>query len=132
MDIVVKLPDKDYSAILTKIMLACNGCKITKLPEGHGPLTDKRALIPDSDYEDGVFYSVSTRAINDAPTLIEADSEDKYCLYVSKKQKTILDKIRAEIKATPEQWWMGENKECFVKLLDVLEIIDYYKAEREE
>ena len=51
----------------------------TPLPKGHGRLIDVSDLIPDSDYEDGMFYAVSVGAINGAPTIIEADkgeSED--------------------------------------------------------
>lgn len=51
----------------------------TPLPKGHGRLIDESDLIPDSDYEDGMFYAVSIGAINGAPTIIEADkgeSED--------------------------------------------------------
>jgi hypothetical protein len=45
------------------------------LPKGHGRIIDESDLIPDSDYEDGTFYSVSIGAINEAPTIIEADKE---------------------------------------------------------
>ena len=48
----------------------------TLLPKGHGRLIDVSDLTPDSDYEDGTFYSVSIRQINDAPTIIEADKEE--------------------------------------------------------
>lgn len=46
------------------------------LPKGHGRLIDESDLIPDSDYEDGMFYAVSIGAINGAPTIIEADKRE--------------------------------------------------------
>ena len=46
------------------------------LPNNHGRLIDESDLIPDSDYEDGMFYAVSIGAINGAPTIIEADKEE--------------------------------------------------------
>ena len=49
----------------------------TPLPEGHGRLIDESDLMPDSDYEDGLFYAVSIRQINSAPTIIEADTESE-------------------------------------------------------
>lgn len=49
----------------------------TPLPKGHGRLIDESDLIPDSDYEDGMFYAVSIGAIHDAQTIIEKDGEDK-------------------------------------------------------
>ena len=47
------------------------------LPKGHGDLIDESDLIPDSDYEDGMFYAVSIEQINNAPTIIEADKEEQ-------------------------------------------------------
>lgn len=48
----------------------------TPLPKGHGRLIDESDLMPDSDYEDGIFYAVSIGAINGAPTIIEADKAE--------------------------------------------------------
>ena len=48
----------------------------TPLPKGHGRLIDESDLMPDSDYEDGLFYAVSIRQINSAPTIIEADKTE--------------------------------------------------------
>lgn len=45
------------------------------LPKGHGRLIDESDLMPDSDYEDGIFYAISIEAINGAPTIIEADKQ---------------------------------------------------------
>ena len=49
----------------------------TPLPKGHGRLIDESDLMPDSDYEDGIFYAVSIGGINGAPTIIEADAESE-------------------------------------------------------
>ena len=49
----------------------------TPLPKGHGRLIDVSDLIPDSDYEDGLFCAVSIGQINGAPTIIEADVQNK-------------------------------------------------------
>lgn len=45
------------------------------LPKGHGRLIDESDLMPDSDYEDGIFYAVSIGMIGNAPTIIKADTE---------------------------------------------------------
>ena len=42
----------------------------------------------------------------------------------------VLDKIMAEIKTNTHKWWYGVNDDCFMKLLDVLEIIDKYREEQ--
>ena len=39
-------------------------------------MIDESDLMPDSDYEDGIFYAVSIGAINGAPTIIEADTAE--------------------------------------------------------
>ena len=44
-----------------------------RLPEGHGDLIDRKTLIPDSDYEDGIFGAVSCQQIVEAEAIIEAD-----------------------------------------------------------
>jgi hypothetical protein len=73
----------------------------TQLPKGHGRLIDESDLIPDSDYEDGMFYAVSIGAINGAPTIIEADngeSEDKCknCKYYRNPDYTRCHECEAE------------------------------------
>jgi len=45
-------------------------------------------------------------------------------------QTDALDKIRAEIETNTEKWWYGVNDDCFMKLSDVLEIIDKYRKEQ--
>lgn len=76
MEIVIKIPDKDYSVILTKIMLACHGCKIIELPKGHGRLIDADALIDTLGCSDKDIY-VKACIEEDAPTIIEADKESE-------------------------------------------------------
>lgn len=46
------------------------------LPEGHGNLIDAKDLIPDADYEDGIFGAVSCQQIVEAEAIIEADEEE--------------------------------------------------------
>ena len=79
MQIVIDIHEKDYQAIknghipfsvLDAIM------KGIPLPKGHGRLIDESDLMPDSDYENGMFYAVSMDAIRVAPTIIEADKEE--------------------------------------------------------
>ena len=77
MQIVIEIPEKMYHMINAGFydygdmnVIIQNG---TPLPKGHGRLIDESDLIPDSDYEDGMFYAVSIGAINGAPTIIEAD-----------------------------------------------------------
>ena len=43
----------------------------------------------------------------------------------------VLNKITAELISVKEKWWYGVNNDCFMKLLDVLNIIDKYKTESE-
>ena len=86
MDIVIKLPDKDYSVMLTKIMLACHGCKIIELPTGHGRLIDADETISkicgsscgchlEECGNDKPCFSVAR--IESAPTIIEADRSEE-------------------------------------------------------
>ena len=81
MDIVVKLPDKDYSVMLTKIMLACHGCKIIELPKGNGYLVTKEQMIDLVE-----FYQMNPQhfdfvnlidEIRDEKPIIEAEESDK-------------------------------------------------------
>ena len=66
MQIVIDIPNTDYQVILTKIMLACHGCKITELPKGHGRLIDADDFFQ-------MFEELDMEPYNDAPTIIEAD-----------------------------------------------------------
>ena len=79
MEIVIDMPEEMWERVkdgyvplgISKYLR--NG---VSLPKGHGRLIDESDLIPDSDYEDGIFYSVSIGAINGAPTIVEADKEE--------------------------------------------------------
>ena len=75
MQIVIEIPDKDYQVTLTKIMLACHGCKITELPKSHGDLIDRDALELDAEWDAyyDAFCSYSQMQIDDASTIIEAE-----------------------------------------------------------
>ena len=80
MQIVIDIPENDYRKVqdgrasVSMMRKAIrNG---TPLPKGHGRLIDESDLIPDSDYEDGMFYAVSIGTINDVPTIIETDKEE--------------------------------------------------------
>lgn len=87
MQIVIDIDDDLYVHLFdnggNNVMNMRRACvairKGTPLPKGHGRLIDESDLIPNSDYEDGMFYAVSIGAINGAPTIIGADkeSEDK-------------------------------------------------------
>ena len=89
MDIVVKLPDKDYQVMLTKVMLACYGCEIIELPKGHGRIKDIDKIewygcttefdCPHKDREckDCDRAECSKTQVDDIPTIIEADRSEK-------------------------------------------------------
>lgn len=62
----------DLARFKTAEQIIANG---TPLPKGHGRMIDESDLMPDSDYEDGIFYAVSIGMIGNAPTIIEADTE---------------------------------------------------------
>lgn len=67
--------------------------------------------------------------------------ESPTTIYVIKKFDTmdymvdpqeVLSKMRAELESSTEKWWYGVENDCFMKLSDVLQIIDKYKAESED
>lgn len=72
MQIVIDLPDKNYQVTLTKIMLACYGCRIIELPKGHGRLIDADKLWDSYHNLDYDFYE----ALDLADAIIEAESEE--------------------------------------------------------
>lgn len=43
----------------------------------------------------------------------------------------VLDEITDELKSVKEKWWYGVDNDCFIKLSDVLQVIDKYKTESE-
>ena len=86
-ELVIKIPEDVYRNILEipSSSLFAVDCDIdirkgiqngTLLPKGHGRLIDVGDLMPDSDYEDGIFYAVSVGQINDTTTIIEADKAE--------------------------------------------------------
>lgn len=87
MQIVIEIPNdqipKGQEIIPVNIhffgnkVLEADGYGFDVLPKGHGRLIDVGDLMPDSDYEDGIFYAVSVGQINGVPTIVEADKEDK-------------------------------------------------------
>ena len=85
MDIVINIPDTDYSVTLTKIMLACPGCKVIELPKRHGRLIDADKLNRKKKYcfqtESGVFpkseWFVKADDLFSATTIIEADKGEQ-------------------------------------------------------
>lgn len=80
---MINLPDTNYSVILTKIMLACPGCKVIELPKGHGKLIDvdwmlnKMATTDAQPRTQNEYYAwdFAKTLLKLAPTIIEADSE---------------------------------------------------------
>ena len=88
MNIVVKLPDKDYSVILSKIMLACYGCEIIELPKGHGDLIDRNAL-----YER--FSTLEAIALSQVEKYLGADDSDQLSLAEWRKWSVILQERSA-------------------------------------
>jgi hypothetical protein len=84
MQIVIDIPDGCYEELNNGQFPVQDAYRLVawikdgiQLPKGHGRLIDESDLIPDSDYEDGMFYAVSMGAINGAPTIIEADMESE-------------------------------------------------------
>ena len=81
MQIVIELNEENYEVTLTKIMLACRGCKITEIVKKHGRLIDADSLIKaieekakrlsNADTINGLSGAVAL--IFDAPTIIESD-----------------------------------------------------------
>ena len=45
---------------------------------------------------------------------------------------TSLDAVRSEIETDTDKWWYGVNDDCFMKLSDVIAIIDKYRKETEQ
>lgn len=80
MEIVIKIPDEDYEYLKThnKHGLYSSILNGVPLPKGHGRLIDADdiALI-DEQFHTPSDYYVAESAINDAPTIIEADTESE-------------------------------------------------------
>lgn len=73
MRVLIELPNENYQVMLTKIMLACRGCKITELLSAHGDLIDRDKLIAEFGEKD----HYPRIKIKDAETVIPAESEGK-------------------------------------------------------
>ena len=81
MQIVIDIPDENYQVILTKIMLACYGCKIKELKKGHGKLFDVNDLLNriglednDTNREENVGETVSLEDFDYISTIIKEDT----------------------------------------------------------
>ena len=84
MQIVIDIPDEKYQVILTKIMLACYGCKIKELKKGHGKLFDVNDILDriglednDANREENVGEIVTLEDFDYIPTIIPADTESE-------------------------------------------------------
>ena len=79
MQIVIDLPDENYQVTLTKIMLACYGCRIIELPKGHGRLKDidKIERLLDLENPDNKIAKALKNIIESVPTIIEADKDQE-------------------------------------------------------
>ena len=81
MQIVINISEEMYENALndrlcgsvTLVNAIKNGIPLT---EGHGNLIDAKDLIPDADYEDGIFGAVSCQQIVEAEAIIEADEAE--------------------------------------------------------
>lgn len=79
-ELIVKMPEEMWERV-KEGYVPLGICKYLMnslpLPKGHGRLIDAGDLMPDSDYEDGIFYAVSIRQINDTDTIIKADKQSE-------------------------------------------------------
>lgn len=90
MDIVIKLPDKNYSVILTKIMLACRGCEIIELPKGHGRLGDLDKL--EKEIDGGIKAGLMIEGYENYSNINDVDD----CLECVKYADAIIEADRSE------------------------------------
>jgi hypothetical protein len=90
MDIVVKLPDKDYQVMLTKVMLACYGCEIIELPKGHGRLGDLDAL--EVEMSNGIKAGLMIEGYENYSNINDVDD----CLECVKYADAIIEADRSE------------------------------------
>jgi hypothetical protein len=78
-------------------------------------------MNPD-EYGDGYHHSC----------LIDKEFREERRRIYNQCTNDVLGKIRAELESSEKKWWYGVEGDCFMKLPDVLQIIDKYKAESEE
>lgn len=86
---------------------------------GNDPTVQDPCKFP-CDYK---FYEISGVAI--------CEKSFKKMKPLNDEINNVLDKITSELKSAKKKWWYGVDDDCFMKLLDVLEIIDKYKTESE-
>lgn len=86
---------------------------------GNDPTVQDPCKFP-CDYK---FYEISGVAI--------CEESFKKMKPLNDEINNVLDKITSELKSAKKKWWYGVDDDCFMKLLDVLEIIDKYKTESE-
>lgn len=84
MQIVIDIPDENYQVILTKIMLACYGCKIKELKKGHGKLFDVNDILGriglednESNRDENAGEIVTLEDFDYIPAIVEADTESE-------------------------------------------------------
>lgn len=85
MKIVIDIPEENYEVLLTKIMLACRGCKITELVKRHGRLIDADELVKQLEDTANIEWNQQVGSskgledaidiVDDTPTIIGADKE---------------------------------------------------------
>ena len=86
---------------------------------GNDPTVQDLCKFP-CDYK---FYEISGVAI--------CEESFKKMKPLNGEIDNVLNKITSELKSVKEKWWYGVEDDCFMKLLDVLDIIDKYKTESE-
>ena len=68
----------------------------------------------------------------DGLTCGEVKEAIEMCKVDEVKVDDVLDKITVELKSVKEKWWYGKENDCFMKLSDVLQIIDKHRKEQTE
>lgn len=86
---------------------------------GNDPTVQDLCKFP-CDYK---FYEISGVAI--------CEESFKKMKPLNDEINNVLDKITSELKTVNEKWWYGVDDDCFMKLSDILQIIDKYKTEQE-
>lgn len=93
------------------------------------PHCGKKALFPEEKkYE---AYDVAIKALEQEPKS-EWQKDHEILKAYSNGANDVLDKIKSDIESDKKKWWYGVDNDCFMKLSDVLKIIDKYKSESEE
>lgn len=82
---------------------------------GNDPTVQDPCKFP-CDYK---FYEISGVAI--------CEESFKKMKPLNDEINNVLDKITVELKSVKGKWWYGVDNDCFMKLSDVLQIIDKYR-----